>query len=81
VRTDSGLVQGVVEGGLHSFRGIPYGAPPVSDLRWRPPVAPLRWAGVRDASSFSNVCIQIDNAVALTAGSLSSAFVHQALLP
>jgi para-nitrobenzyl esterase len=62
VRTRSGLVQGVVEGELRTFRGIPYAAPPLGDLRWRPPAPPLRWESVRDASSFGNACIQINSA-------------------
>jgi para-nitrobenzyl esterase len=60
VGTQSGAVQGVVEGDLIAFRGIPYAAPPVGNLRWRPPVRPVPWQGIRDASQFGNVCPQID---------------------
>jgi len=53
-------VQGVVERDMIAFRGIPYAAPPVGDLRWKPPVAAPAWSGVRDASSFGNICPQFD---------------------
>jgi len=59
-QTQSGAVQGVVEGDLLVFRGIPFAAPPVGDLRWRPPAPPLKWQGVRDASTFGNVCPQVN---------------------
>jgi para-nitrobenzyl esterase len=49
-----------VEGSFHAFRGIPFAAPPVGDLRWRPPAAPASWQGVRDATTFGNRCPQID---------------------
>jgi para-nitrobenzyl esterase len=60
VQVQSGVLQGVVEGDLLVFRGIPFAAPPVGNLRWRPPQPPANWSGIRDASSFGNVCIQIN---------------------
>jgi len=58
--TQSGQVRGVIESSVRAFRGIPYAAPPLSNLRWRPPAAPPKWQGVRDASSFGNRCPQTD---------------------
>jgi para-nitrobenzyl esterase len=52
VRTESGLVQGVAEQDLAVYRGIPYAAPPVGDLRWRAPQPAPRWEGVRSAEAF-----------------------------
>src|SRR6266699_2424089 len=46
VPTESGLVQGVIEGDVRAFRGIPFAAPPVGDLRWRPPASPAQWSGI-----------------------------------
>ena len=60
VCTRSGKIQGVIEGDLRAFRGIPYAAPPIGNLRWRPPEPPLDWKGVRDATTFGNVCPQIN---------------------
>jgi para-nitrobenzyl esterase len=60
VCTQSGQVRGVLEGSVRAFRGIPYAAPPLGNLRWRPPGAPPKWNGVRDASSFGNRCPQTD---------------------
>ena len=41
------------------FKGIPFAAPPVGELRWRPPAAPACRSGITDASSFGPVCPQI----------------------
>lgn len=60
VCTQSGQVQGAVEANYRAFRGIPFAAPPVGDLRWRPPAAPASWQGVRNATAFGNQCPQTD---------------------
>src|SRR5207302_2821022 len=52
VRVDSGHLQGVVEDGVVSYKGIPFAAPPVRDLRWRPPQPAAQWTGVRQATEF-----------------------------
>jgi para-nitrobenzyl esterase len=43
---------------VRAFKGIPYGAPPVGDLRWRPPRPPAAWASPRLATEFGPDCIQ-----------------------
>ena len=58
--TRSGAVQGVATGNLYAFRGIPYAAPPVGDLRWKEPQPVASWSSVRDASRFGNVCPQFN---------------------
>jgi para-nitrobenzyl esterase len=60
VCTDSGQLQGAIEGDFRAFRGIPFAAPPVGNLRWRPPEPPAKWDGVRDATAFGNRCPQVD---------------------
>lgn len=58
--TGQGAVRGVMQDGLVVFKGIPYAAPPVGQMRFRPPAAPSAWKGVRDASTFGPVCPQLD---------------------
>ncbi|MCE7901804.1 MAG: carboxylesterase family protein [Gammaproteobacteria bacterium PRO9] len=58
VQTDHGRLRGTAEEGINVFRGIPYAAPPVGALRWRPPQPAANWNGVRDATAFGPVCPQ-----------------------
>jgi para-nitrobenzyl esterase len=58
VKTQSGLLQGVEDQGVVSWKGVPYAAPPVGDLRWRAPAPPAPWQGVRQADRFGDSCMQ-----------------------
>ncbi|WP_109806218.1 carboxylesterase/lipase family protein [Sphingosinithalassobacter portus] len=58
VSTQTGRISGSVEGELHVFRGIPYAAPPIGDLRWRAPRPAAHWDGVRAATAFGPACKQ-----------------------
>jgi para-nitrobenzyl esterase len=60
VRTTAGTVSGIRAGAEAQWRGIPYAAPPLGALRWRPPAAVRPWSGVRDATTFAPPCIQLD---------------------
>jgi para-nitrobenzyl esterase len=59
VRTEAGLLHGVDQGTQRAYLGIPFAAPPVGKLRWRPPEPPQPWSGVRDASQFGPRCPQV----------------------
>jgi para-nitrobenzyl esterase len=60
VKTESGLVEGTVgaDKTVRIFKGIPFAAPPVGDLRWREPRPPVPWKGVRKAVEFGNRAMQ-----------------------
>ena len=59
IDTAQGPVAGQVsERGVADFRAIPYAAPPVGDLRWRPPAPAPRWTETRQAMEFSPMCMQ-----------------------
>jgi para-nitrobenzyl esterase len=59
VRTESGLVSGAVADGVQSWKGIPFAAPPVGDLRWRAPRPPAPWTGVKQAIAHASDCMQL----------------------
>lgn len=61
VKLQEGRVSGIVLGGVTAFRGIPYAAPPVGPLRWRPPRPAARWPGVRAARQVGAICPQAYN--------------------
>lgn len=58
VKVEQGLLEGKAEGGLTVYRGIPFAAPPVGDLRWRAPKPPAKWDGIRQADKFAPYCVQ-----------------------
>ncbi len=59
VRVDGGLVSGKVEDGVRVYLGIPYAAPPVAGLRWKPPEPVVTWNGVLNATEFAPACPQL----------------------
>ncbi len=62
VKTEAGYVTGAVIGELGKevriYRGIPYAAPPVGDLRWKPPQPVTPWPGSRQCTEFSKIAPQ-----------------------
>ena len=60
VRTTAGLVRGMVssDGSVEVFKGIPFAAPPVGELRWKAPRPPVAWSDVRDAFDAASPCPQ-----------------------
>ena len=60
VKTKNGIVEGTgrQKSGVRMFKGIPYAAPPVGDLRWQSPQPAKDWKGVRGATKFAARCMQ-----------------------
>jgi para-nitrobenzyl esterase len=58
VKVEGGLVQGAIEDEMAVYRGIPFAAPPVGDLRWRAPQPVEKWGGVKETIKFAPACIQ-----------------------
>jgi hypothetical protein len=62
VKTDAGYIAGTTVGDpgkeVRAYRGVPYAAPPVGDLRWKPPQPVEPWSGIREATVFSSICPQ-----------------------
>jgi para-nitrobenzyl esterase len=53
-----GALRGSMEEGIAVYRGVPFAAPPVGALRWRPPAPPAQWKGERDAKAYAPQCMQ-----------------------
>lgn len=62
IKLDSGYISGIVQGEpgreVYVYRGIPFAAPPVGNLRWQPPKPIVPWQGVRDCTIFSKLAPQ-----------------------
>jgi para-nitrobenzyl esterase len=59
VKIDTGKLSGVTTNGVTAYKGIPFAAPPVGDLRWRAPQPAAHWSGVRSAASYGHDCMQL----------------------
>ena len=62
VKTDAGLVAGTQNGEIRVFKGIPFAAPPVGDMRWMPPQPAAKWSGVLKAEKYGPMCMQVPRA-------------------
>ena len=58
VRIESGAVEGTSGNGLAVYKGVPFAAPPIGDLRWREPRPVTPWEGTRKATAFAPACMQ-----------------------
>jgi para-nitrobenzyl esterase len=57
LKVDGSLVQGIAADGLTVYKGLPFAAPPVGGLRFRPPQPAARWTGTRDADQYAPGCL------------------------
>lgn len=57
-KTASGTLVGEAADGIVAYKGIPYAAPPVGDLRWKPPQPVKAWTGDRAATDYAASCAQ-----------------------
>jgi len=68
VQVTGGEIQGAVKNGVASFKGVPFAAPPIGELRWRPPQPVNPWSGVRKAEDFGPAPMQNRGASLLMGG-------------
>jgi para-nitrobenzyl esterase len=61
VRVKQGIVAGTMEEGLRVFKGIPFAAPPVGDLRWKAPQPAIPWDGVKETTQYAPAPMQPGN--------------------
>ncbi len=59
VKIANGVLEGVDESGVRAFKGVPFAAPPIGDLRWRAPQPVKNWTGVRQAHDFGPRAMQL----------------------
>ena len=59
VTIDTGTLHGVSANGVLAWKGIPFAAPPVGDLRWRAPQPAAHWQGTREAATYGHDCMQV----------------------
>ncbi|MEO6547315.1 MAG: carboxylesterase family protein [Ferruginibacter sp.] len=58
VKVTYGMLQGMYENGLTVYKGIPFAAPPVGELRWKAPQPAAKWTGIRMADKFAPGAMQ-----------------------
>jgi para-nitrobenzyl esterase len=73
VETTHGAIRGSFENGLFVFKGVPYAAPPVGELRWLPPAPLAHWKGIRDAQVFGATSPQPASRMGIATGAADEA--------
>jgi len=70
VRTEGGLLSGIpgLDPAITAFKGVPFAAPPVGELRWQTPRPPLPWKGARSADRFGKISVQTQHGAAVPMG-------------
>jgi para-nitrobenzyl esterase len=63
VTLEGGIARGTIADGVLAFEGVPFAAPPVGALRFRPPQPPRPWEGVLDAAAHRTICPQIHDEI------------------
>jgi para-nitrobenzyl esterase len=76
VTSAGGRLRGQAAGTVDEFLGIPYAAPPVGPLRWRPPQPAAHWTGVRPAKNFGPHCPQTGGPFGLASMSENCLFLN-----
>ncbi len=67
VEVTGGTIEGIEQDGIFSYKGIPFAAPPVGDLRWKAPEPVQPWTGIKKADAFAPACMQAANSMGNTA--------------
>jgi len=65
IETQQGKLQGVVANDVVVYKGVPFAAPPVGDLRWRAPAPAAKWSNVKAATEFGGNCQQVEDCLYL----------------
>ena len=82
VKTTYGPVQGVVQAGVQTFKGLRYAAPPTGSRRFLPPAKLTPWTQVADASKFGHATMQLDaGGTTSVQRPLVNKAIHEMLLP
>jgi para-nitrobenzyl esterase len=76
VATKQGFVRGLETQNVDIFLGIPYAAPPVGDLRWKPPQPHASWSGVLNATKFGSHCAQTARVVGVSSSTEDCLFLN-----
>src|SRR3984957_20320284 len=76
VTTTGGTLRGTMAGRTDAFLGIPYAAPPVGPLRWRPPQPAAPWTGIRAATAFAPHCPQPPSGFGLSSTSENCLYLN-----
>lgn len=59
IKTANGMVEGIYDSGINTFKGIPFAAPPIGEFRWREPQPVKNWDGILKTTAFGPRAMQL----------------------